>query len=55
MSPSLTGAFAARRPQLARSGAATVRSDLAPVPVRPGHAIVAVDFAHVDTVFLRRL
>ena len=38
-----------------RSGSSTVRADMATVLVRAGHAILAVDFAHVDTVFLRRL
>jgi putative transposase len=41
-----------RRP---RPRPTTHRPDLATVPHRPAHAILAVDFAHVDTVFLRRL
>ena len=38
-----------------RPRSSTVRTDLAPVPHCAGPAILAVDFAHVDTVFLRRL
>jgi hypothetical protein len=37
-----------------RSSSAAVRTDLEAVPHRAAHAILAVDFAHVDTV-LRRL
>ena len=38
-----------------RSRPAAVRSDLATVFTAQAHTILAVDFAHVDTVFLRRL
>jgi hypothetical protein len=34
---------------------ATVRTELAPVPHRAGARKTAVGFAHVDTIFLRRL
>jgi hypothetical protein len=39
----------------ARSGAPTVRSDLRQFLHTQAHALLAVDFAHVETVFLHRL
>jgi len=38
-----------------RPGPAAIGTDLAAVPPAQAHAILAVHFAHVDTVFLHRL